>query len=73
MSILTGMAPSKDGYWSTHYQANNPYGEERNEPYPRLQAAVTALSAGPVAIADGIGYSDVELIMRSCTKVSVFV
>lgn len=63
-----GMAPSKDGYWSSTYQPGNPYGEDRFEPYPRLQSAVTALSAGPVAIADGIGYSDVELIMKSCMK-----
>ncbi len=60
-----GLASSKDGYWSTSFQPNNPYGEERYEPCPRLQAAVTALSAGPVAIADGIGYSDVDLIMKS--------
>eukprot|EP01034_Spumella_vulgaris_P024040 gene24040-30337_t len=63
-----GLAPSKDGYWSVGYQANNPYGEDRFEPYPRLQAAVTALSAGPVAIADGIGFMDAELIMKSCAK-----
>jgi hypothetical protein len=61
-----GMSPSKDGYWSTSYQPGNPYGEERFEPCPRLQAAVTSLSAGPIAIADGIGYSDVSLIMKHC-------
>ena len=38
---------------------------------PRLQAAVAALSAGPVAIGDKIGLSDVPLIMRSCRKVLV--
>lgn len=64
-----GMAPSKDGYWSGPHQAGNPYGEDRFEPYPRLHAAVAAISAGPVAIADGIGFSDAPLIMRSCSKV----
>lgn len=63
-----GMAPSKDGYWSSSYQPNNPYGEDRYEACPRLQAATCVLSAGPVAIADGIGYSDVDLIMKSCMK-----
>lgn len=63
-----GLAPSKDGYWSTSYQPGNPYGEERYEPYARLQAAVTALSTGPVAIGDGIGHSDVPLVMRSCMQ-----
>lgn len=63
-----GLAPSKDGYWSTAYQAGNPYGEDRCEPYARLQGAVTALSTGPIAIGDGIGYSDVDLIMKSCMK-----
>lgn len=63
-----GLAPSKDGFWSTHRQAKNPYGENRFEPNPSLQALVTTLSTGPVAIGDGIGYSDAKLIMRSCTK-----
>lgn len=61
-----GLAPSKDGFWSSAVQPNNPYGEDRYEPYSRLQSAVTTLSAGPVAIADGIGYSDRDLIMMSC-------
>lgn len=63
-----GMLPSKDGFWSSSYQPGNPYGEERYEPYPRLQAAVTSLSGGPFAIADGIGYTDVDLVMRACDK-----
>ncbi len=65
-----GLASSKDGFWSTGYQPGNPYGEERFEPYPRLESAVATLSAGPVAIADGISYSDAALIMKSCAKVT---
>ncbi len=36
-----------------------------------FQAVVTALSAGPVAIADGIGFMDAELIMKSCAMVGL--
>ena len=63
-----GAAPSKDGFWTTHYQPGNPYGEERFEPYPRFQAAIATLSAGPIQIADGIGYSDVALINKMIAK-----
>lgn len=64
-----GLLPSKDGFWSTSYQAGNPYGEERFGGFPRLQSAVTSLSGGPVAIADGIGFTDAELVLRACDKV----
>lgn len=67
-----GLVPSKDGFWTTTYQDGNPYGEDHTEPAPRMQSAVITLSAGPVAVADGINMSDAELIMRSCRKV-VFV
>ena len=63
-----GMAPSKDGFWTTSYQPGNPYGEEKYEPAPRIQAAVATLSTGPVQIADGIGYTDIDISMRTCTK-----
>lgn len=33
-----------------------------------MHAVVATLSTGPVAIGDGIGYSDVNLIMKSCMK-----
>ena len=61
-----GLAPSKDGFWSTSVQAGNPYGDAATEPFPRLQAAVCTLSAGPVAIGDGIGFTDAALVLRSC-------
>jgi hypothetical protein len=63
-----GLAPSKDGFWTTAFQPGNPYGEDRYEPNPRLHSVVGSLSAGPVQIADGIGYTDVALVMRSCAK-----
>jgi len=66
-----GLAPSKDGVYSSSVQDGNPYDISDGsvlEPYPRLQSVVAALSAGPIAIADGIDYSDRDLIMRSCME-----
>eukprot|EP01031_Cornospumella_fuschlensis_P027945 gene27945-33744_t len=60
-----GKLPSKDGFWSRSYQPGNPYGEERFEPHVRLQAAVASLSAGPVQIGDGLGFSDVKIIRKA--------
>lgn len=68
-----GLAPSKDGFWSTTVQPGNPYGEYSTEPTPRLQSVVLTLSRGPIAVADGIGFSDAELIMKSCRKVDVLI
>jgi hypothetical protein len=64
-----GLAGSKDGFWTRKYQPGNPYGDEKYEPYAKLHSAVATLSGGPIAIADGIGYTDVGLVMSSCTKV----
>ena len=63
-----GLVPSKDGFWTTSVQPGNPYGLDRIEPFPRLESAVATLSAGPVQIGDGIGYSDTKLILKSCRK-----
>jgi hypothetical protein len=64
-----GLAPSKDGFWSTVKQLGNPYGEDMIEPTPRLQAVVVTLSGGPVAVGDGVNFSDLEIIMKTCMKV----
>lgn len=63
-----GLAPSKDGFWSTSLQPDNPYQDNDvdKEPYPELQSAVVTLSAGPVSVGDGIGHSNVPLVLRSC-------
>jgi hypothetical protein len=53
------LRPTKDCF-----QSNQTSGEL----YPRLQAAVSSLSGGPVFPCDEIGTSDVALIMRSCNK-----
>eukprot|EP01052_Picozoa_sp_SAG31_P005355 SAG31_NODE_234_length_19701_cov_16.835068_13_plen_485_part_00 len=52
-----GLRPTKDCFRSN---------SSSGEPYPRLQAAVSSLSGGPVFPCDEIGTSDVQLIMRSC-------
>ena len=65
-----GLAPSKDSYWSTSDQPGADFYKPRvpREAHPRLQAAVSTLSKGPVAPSDGIGYSDAELINRACAS-----
>ena len=40
---------------------------EASEPFNELQLTVAVLSTGPVAPSDGIGYSNVTLLMRSLT------
>jgi len=61
------LAPSKDSFWSTPTQPGNPYGDVA-ERYPAMQAAVAALSRGPVQVSDGVGYSDRSLILRTCDE-----
>lgn len=51
------LRPTKDCF-----QSNQSSGER----FPRLQAAVSSLSGGPVFPCDKIGTSDVALILRSC-------
>lgn len=53
-----------DVVWSTADQPGNEYGVNRTN--VELQAAVAALSAGPVGFGDGPGYSDVSVILRTC-------
>lgn len=61
-----GLRPSKDGFWSSSSQPGNPYGDDKIEEFPELQAMVATLSAGPVQVGDGLGFSDRKLILRSC-------
>eukprot|EP00039_Didymoeca_costata_P026389 m.15829 g.15829 ORF g.15829 m.15829 type:complete len:770 (+) comp5505_c0_seq1:20-2329(+) len=66
-----GIAPTKDNYWSKAGVQNGTSYHDYNtiqEPYNRLQAAVSTLSKGPVAPSDKIGASDTALIMKSCAK-----
>jgi hypothetical protein len=59
------LAPFKDNYWTNSSEPGGSCGNAV-EPGVALHSAVSTLSAGPVTPSDGIGYSDVELIMRSC-------
>lgn len=66
-----GVAPSKDSFWTMptsqyvpHYDPIFNTSETRN----RLESLASTMSNGPVQISDRIGFSDVSLIMRSCTK-----
>ena len=45
-----------------------PYLPDTHEPWNRLQAVVLALSNGPIAFGDQIGYSNKTLIMRWCNE-----
>lgn len=63
-----GLSISKDGFMTSQNENGNPYGEKRFEPFPRLQSAVATISRGPVAIGDGIGFSDRDLVLKSCAE-----
>ena len=60
------IAPFKDNYWSTTQQPGSSCGNSL-EISPALQEAISVFSAGPVSPGDGVGFSDVALIMRACT------
>lgn len=53
------LRPTKDCFRSN---------QTSGEAFPRLQAAVSSLSGGPVFPCDELGTSDVDLIMRSCNR-----
>merc|ERR1719174_1198412 len=72
-----GLRPYKDSWFSTHqdWEAANVTCLESHgtppyfglqEQYPELQLLVSAMSAGPIAPGDNIGFSNVSLIMRAC-------
>ncbi len=49
-----------------HLQPGQKWGPLCQEPYNRLQSAVSSLSRGPVAPSDAIGKSDAALINMAC-------
>jgi len=61
-----GVIPTKDNFWSKPETRGAARYPDAFEPYNRLQAAASTLSAGPVAPSDPVGASDVELILKSC-------
>ncbi len=62
-----GLAPFKDNYWSSALQPGSSCGNS-TEVTPSLHHAISVLSAGPVTPGDGVGFSDVEQILRGCTS-----
>ena len=70
LAYSVGLAPSKDNFWTTAEQPGNKYGNKTREPYGEMGGMITAYSTGPVAVGDGVGYTDSELVLRSCTKTS---
>jgi len=54
------LAPFKDVFWSSSIQPSNSY--NAIEPSPSLQAIVSVLSTGPVALGDKIGHTDSHLV-----------
>ena len=49
-----GLAPSKDSMWTMSEKQDGPYLDSTHEPFNRLQAAILALSNGPIAFGDQI-------------------
>jgi len=41
---------------------------EKTEDNPKLQAVVSLLTTGPVAVSDKINYTDVDLVHRSVSR-----
>ncbi|KAJ1458189.1 hypothetical protein M885DRAFT_95114 [Pelagophyceae sp. CCMP2097] len=60
------LTPTKDVFWSTSDQSGSKLYPTLSEPHNRLQAAVSTLSNGPVAVGDAVGKTDVALVLKSC-------
>ncbi|CAD5111385.1 unnamed protein product [Dimorphilus gyrociliatus] len=59
-----GVFPNKDNFFSQTIQPGNPF--KKKEPYPALHAVVSTLSMSQVAPGDGVGMSNVSLLLRTC-------
>merc|ERR550539_1171766 len=59
---------SKDNYWSNSTEVWPHHYSDKNEPWPRLQTISSILSRGPVYISDEIGFTDVDLVMKTCAQ-----
>ena len=59
-----GVAPFKDNSWSTSDQPGGSCGNA-HEPSPGLHLAISVFSNGPVTPGDGVGFQNVDQIMRT--------
>jgi hypothetical protein len=60
--------PFFDNVWSTAHEPAQPYGAGVYRHNVILQMVLTALSAGPIGIADQIGYTNATLVLQTCTS-----
>lgn len=64
---------SKDNWWTTEHQPGGKFGNS-TEPYSEMGGVIASYSTGPVAIGDGIGFTDVKLVpLLSLTAIAVCV
>jgi hypothetical protein len=66
LAYALDLKPSKDNFWSTQVQPGNAFNNRTMERFSDMQAAIAALSSGPVQVSDGVGYSDRDVILRTC-------
>ena len=57
-----GIAPFKDVLWTRSTQPGSPYTANASEQLPDRQILIATLSTGPVAVGDGINFTDIERI-----------
>ncbi|KAH8063027.1 hypothetical protein JL722_2182 [Aureococcus anophagefferens] len=65
LAYALDLKPSKDNFWSTQVQPGNAQQPDDGR-FSDMQAAIAALSSGPVQVSDGVGYSDRAVILRTC-------
>ena len=58
---------TKDNFWTTDREKGSSINHDKTERFNRLHAVVSTLSTGPVAPSDEIGFTDVPLVMKSCS------
>jgi hypothetical protein len=68
LSWALGVAPAKDNFWSSDWQPGSAYGNNTHEPFSEMEAAVAAYSTGPVTPSDGVGFTNVSLVLMTCTR-----
>ena len=59
--------PFADNVWSMSHEPAEPYGPGVFRHNVELQMLITTLTAGPVGIADEIGFTNATLVLQTCT------